>query len=150
MKAWHQSSAARMADVALSETCIARCKFMRSELVNQGAVVQVVASSRTPEGTPNYCPICKQAVQIEPSMPFGDVPCPHCGCLLWFIAADSDIRFYPYEQSEALRERVIRIFADVLGVKEDAVRRNPNIWNESGADSLDMIELVMELEEEFD
>jgi acyl carrier protein len=123
---------------------------MRSEFVNQGAVVQVVASSRTPDGTPNHCPICKQAVQIEPSLPFGDAPCPHCGCLLWFIAAESDIRFYSDEQSAALREKVVRTFAGFLGVDEDAVRRNPNIWNESGADSLDMVELVMELENEFD
>jgi hypothetical protein len=110
----------------------------------------MVASSRTPEGTPNRCPVCKKAIEIEPSMPFGDAPCPHCGCLLWFIAAESDVRFYPYEQSAALRERVIRILSDVLGVDEDAVRRNPNIWIESGADSLDMVELVMDLEEEFD
>lgn len=110
----------------------------------------MVASSRTPEGTPNHCPVCKQTVQIEASLPFGDAPCPHCGCLLWFIAAESDVRFYPYEQSAALRERVICILSDVLGVEEDIVRRNPNVWNEMGADSLDMVELVMELEEEID
>jgi hypothetical protein len=110
----------------------------------------VVASSRTPEGTPNRCPVCKQAIQIEPSLPFGDAPCPNCGCLLWFVSADSDIRFFPFEASAPLRERVIRILAEVLGVDEDAVRRNPNIWNEMSADSLDMVELVMELEDEFD
>jgi acyl carrier protein len=110
----------------------------------------MIASSRTPEGTLNRCPVCKKAIEIEPSMPFGDAPCPHCGCLLWFIAAESDVRFYPYEQSAALRERVIRFFANLLGVEEDVVRRNPNIWNELGADSLDMVELVMELEDEVD
>jgi acyl carrier protein len=110
----------------------------------------MIASSRTPEGTPNHCPVCKQSIQIEPSMPFGDAPCPHCGCLFWSIAADSDIRFYPFEQSAALREQIIRFVAQFLGIDEEAVRRNPNIWNESGAESLDMVELVMELEEEFD
>jgi Phosphopantetheine attachment site len=42
------------------------------------------------------------------------------------------------------------VVANVLGVDEDAVRRNPNMWNESGADSLDVVELIMELGEEFD
>jgi hypothetical protein len=43
-------------------------------------------SSRTPEGEPNYCPICNVAIRIEPSRPPGDAPCPSCGVLLWFHA----------------------------------------------------------------
>src|SRR5438128_1634153 len=43
-------------------------------------------SSRTPEGTPNRCPICGAAVRIEPSQPENDAPCPQCGALLWFEA----------------------------------------------------------------
>jgi len=41
-------------------------------------------SSRTPEGLPNRCPICGKEIAIDPSMPAGDAPCPHCGHLLWF------------------------------------------------------------------
>ena len=41
-------------------------------------------SSRTPEGEPNRCPVCGKGLQIEPSRPPGDAPCPHCGSLLWF------------------------------------------------------------------
>jgi len=41
-------------------------------------------SSRTPEGEPNRCPVCGKELQIEPSRPPGDAPCPHCGTLLWF------------------------------------------------------------------
>ena len=41
-------------------------------------------ASRTPEGEPNHCPICGKDLQIEPSRPPGDAPCPHCGALLWF------------------------------------------------------------------
>jgi DNA-directed RNA polymerase subunit RPC12/RpoP len=43
-----------------------------------------VISSRTPEGQPNGCPVCGKVVVMEPSQPFGDAPCPHCGCLLLF------------------------------------------------------------------
>jgi hypothetical protein len=45
-------------------------------------------SSRTPEGQPNYCPMCGLDLRIEPSDPAGDAPCPRCGVLLWFRPAN--------------------------------------------------------------
>jgi serine/threonine protein kinase len=41
-------------------------------------------SSRTPEGQPNFCPVCGHEIKVEPSQPTGDAPSPHCGRLLWF------------------------------------------------------------------
>src|SRR5262245_63759521 len=41
-------------------------------------------SSRTPEGSPNRCPVCGADFRTEPSRPPGDAPCPQCGHLLWF------------------------------------------------------------------
>jgi DNA-directed RNA polymerase subunit RPC12/RpoP len=55
----------------------------------------MVISSRTPEGQPNCCPVCGKAVVMEPSQPFGDAPCPHCGCLLRFEPLDEGIRVSP-------------------------------------------------------
>ncbi len=40
-------------------------------------------SSRTPEGDFQRCWACGKDVVIEPSMPTGDAPCPHCGQLIW-------------------------------------------------------------------
>jgi hypothetical protein len=51
-------------------------------------------SSRTPEGRPNFCPVCGNVVRLEPSVPAGDAPCPHCGCLLWFVVTDVGLLFY--------------------------------------------------------
>jgi anti-anti-sigma factor len=48
----------------------------------------MVISSRTPEGQPNHCPVCKSELRIEPSDPAGDAPCPRCGHLLWFTWED--------------------------------------------------------------
>jgi len=49
-------------------------------------------SSRTPEGTPNRCPICGKSVRIEPSsFPTHDAPCPQCGHLLWFGDASDEL-----------------------------------------------------------
>ena len=46
-------------------------------------------STRTPEGSWGRCPVCGNAVVIEPSAPPGDAPCPNCGCLLWFLPGRS-------------------------------------------------------------
>ena len=47
-------------------------------------------------------------------------------------------------------EKVREILVDQLDVEEDAVTIEANISNDLGADSLDIVDLVMSLEEEFD
>jgi acyl carrier protein len=47
-------------------------------------------------------------------------------------------------------ERVIDIVATQLGVSKDQITPETHFVNDLGADSLDQVELVMELEEEFD
>ncbi len=58
-----------------------------------------------------------------------------------------DRRFFAYDEAECLRERGIKAMARVLGVDEQTVRDKPGIWKELGADSLDMVELAMEMED---
>ena len=84
-------------------------------------------SSRTPEGIPHRCPVCGEVAALSPSFPGGDACCPACGHLLWWFrdrlsAADSII---------------------------DAITLESSL-EELGLDSLDTVELVMALEEEFD
>ena len=45
--------------------------------------------------------------------------------------------------------KVISIIVDKLGVSESEVTTNANFTNDLGADSLDTVELIMELEEKF-
>ena len=47
-------------------------------------------------------------------------------------------------------ERVSKIIVDRLGVDEDDVKMEASFKEDLGADSLDVVELVMELEDEFD
>ena len=49
-----------------------------------------------------------------------------------------------------VEERVVDIVAEQLGVEKDKISRDTHFVNDLGADSLDTVELVMELEEEFD
>jgi acyl carrier protein len=47
-------------------------------------------------------------------------------------------------------ERVKKIVIEQLGVKEDEVSNSSSFVDDLGADSLDTVELVMALEEEFE
>ncbi len=50
----------------------------------------------------------------------------------------------------SIEERVKQIIAEQLGVDEEQVADNASFMDDLGADSLDTVELVMALEEEFD
>ncbi|WP_332648116.1 acyl carrier protein [Lysinibacillus sp. 54212] len=47
-------------------------------------------------------------------------------------------------------ERVTKVVVDRLGVDESEVKVEASFRDDLGADSLDVVELVMELEDEFD
>lgn len=47
-------------------------------------------------------------------------------------------------------ERVTKVIVDRLGVDESEVKVEASFREDLGADSLDVVELVMELEDEFD
>lgn len=49
-----------------------------------------------------------------------------------------------------VESRVRKIVAEQLGVKEDELRNEASFVDDLGADSLDTVELVMALEEEFE
>ena len=53
------------------------------------------------------------------------------------------------DQNTSIEQRVKKIIVDQLGVKEDQVTPEAKFIEDLGADSLDTVELVMALEEEF-
>lgn len=50
----------------------------------------------------------------------------------------------------SIEERVKKIVVEQLGVKEEEVSTDSSFVDDLGADSLDTVELVMALEEEFE
>ena len=50
----------------------------------------------------------------------------------------------------SIEERVQKIVVEQLGVKEEEVTKDASFVDDLGADSLDTVELVMALEEEFE
>jgi len=85
-------------------------------------------SSRTPEGDPFRCPVCQEVANIETSLA-GDAGCPACNHLLWW-----------FKDRLALQREVSR----------DEIHLLSELWPEGDSESLETVELVMELEEEFD
>jgi len=107
-------------------------------------------SSRTPEGEPNTCPVCGRHVHIEPSTPFSDAPCPHCGHLLWFVrVGDRPVLIQP---GDAARDRDLSaLLAETLGLSEAELLDDPALLDRLDLDSLDTAELIMEFgDEAFD
>ncbi|MFO0966173.1 MAG: acyl carrier protein [Gemmataceae bacterium] len=51
---------------------------------------------------------------------------------------------------EKIKERVIQIVSNNLGVNKEQITDATSFTEDIGADSLDIVELVMELEEEFE
>ena len=54
------------------------------------------------------------------------------------------------DKMSSIEERVKKIVCEQLGVKEDEVKPSASFVEDLGADSLDTVELVMALEEEFE
>ncbi len=55
-----------------------------------------------------------------------------------------------YKNMSSVEERVKKIVVEQLGVKEEEVTLEASFVDDLGADSLDTVELVMALEEEFE
>lgn len=49
-----------------------------------------------------------------------------------------------------IKDKVIKVVCEQLGVNEDKVSEETSFINDLGADSLDTVELVMELEDQFE
>jgi len=51
--------------------------------------------------------------------------------------------------ADAIEQRIRPLIAEQLGVEESKVTRNASFVDDLNADSLDLVEMVMSLEEEF-
>ena len=51
---------------------------------------------------------------------------------------------------DAILEKVKEVIVEQLGVEEDNIKLDTSFIDDLGADSLDIVELIMALEEEFD
>ncbi len=50
----------------------------------------------------------------------------------------------------SVEKKIFQIIAEQLGISEDEIVRDASLIDDMGADSLDIVELVMAMEEEFE
>lgn len=99
-------------------------------------------SSRTPEGEPNRCPVCGKTVQIDPSRPPGDAPCPHCGHLLWFGPQEQHVEERkPVEQKSRFSEQ-IELAQQRL---EELVQQEPRLLRQGDFTLVDFRKMVVRM-----
>jgi len=70
--------------------------------------------------------------------------------LLWFLHVNSEFWVFERASTEGWRDRIIHAIAAQLGVDPEKISANTSIVNDLGADSLDTVGVVMELEDFFD
>jgi acyl carrier protein len=51
---------------------------------------------------------------------------------------------------DSIESKIIQIVAEQLSLREDDIKADARFVEDLGADSLDIVELIMEMEEEFD
>ena len=75
--------------------------------------------------------------------------CPQCGTLLWFVPTQGGAVFFDAETVEALWERLAEFICARAGVPKHHLAPSKAFVEDLGIDTLDIIELIMGLEEEF-
>jgi acyl carrier protein len=105
---------------------------------------------QTQEKATRHCPFCSAALPIESSERYGETACPQCGKRLWFCQQPEGLGcVHGAEQVAALRARVVPLIVKNLNADPEKVTDGSSFMEDFGADSLDVVELVMGLEEEF-
>ena len=95
--------------------------------------MDIIISKKRPGDYTSFCPKCGNDVFVESSTPFGDVPCPWCGHLLWFVQMTSDQWFFDKQEIDEIQCKII----------EQKLAVSPI----DSMDSMDFVEVTFLLEE---
>jgi hypothetical protein len=85
------------------------------------------------------CPSCSEVVRECPVALVAAVRCPGCGRVLWSFGGEN--LFVP-------PAKVVRHFAERLGISEEELLQRPAALFPKGTESLEVVEVILELESE--
>ena len=80
---------------------------------------------------------------------FGDFQCPECDTKLWFLSAANEARFFDHDESSEMRSKTYEFVAERFEIDQSRIEANPKILDELDIDSLEALEMLMDLEEEL-
>lgn len=115
------------------------------------------------EGVGPQCPLCGNPTLPEFCEPSGIVLCVRCGAVLRHtkgalvpVGRRTDLAEIvtrrlrePDSLQERIQDRVIELIAEKRGVSPDTLRAKISLSDYLGIDSLDVVEVVLAIEEEF-
>lgn len=96
------------------------------------------------------CPLCNKLPSLDLVAAAGETPCPHCGSLLWFCRTEDELHFHAASDVPPIREKITSLLVDRLQMTREQITDTSRFMEDLGADSLDVVELIMELEAEYD
>jgi len=97
-------------------------------------------SSRTPEGEHGECPVCGLGVNLDPSLFYGDAPCPACGSLLWFVRLGSkNVLVKPTD--EAKRKGLRYVLGKITGLTDEDMN-DSEMLESLELDSVELVEMA--------
>ncbi len=105
--------------------------------------------TRAPEVVVNRCPLCGSDANIDAAQKHGDASCPKCSGPLWYSKDPAGARLYKLSAVTPIKDQIGQILKDNLGANPDSITYQTSFVEDIGADSLDIVQLVMALEERF-
>jgi hypothetical protein len=93
-------------------------------------------------GARGNCPACRTVLWAPESELVGERRCPRCGADLWVLLFSRGPVFFPCREGESLADLLIALGGPTPGAAANDVETALQ-----GADDLDMVELLWELEE---
>jgi hypothetical protein len=88
------------------------------------------------------CPLCRAALWAPDSEAIGSKTCPRCGAELWALAGSGSPAFYLRQPGQSKASFLAGLAGPLYGLSAEQMEQTLN-----GADSLDLVELVMEIED---
>lgn len=89
-------------------------------------------------GERNHCPVCQAALWAPAAETIGTRQCPRCSAELWALQFSEAPAFFVRSPGQALPEFLAALMGITATEMEAALR---------GADDLDLVELVLDVEE---
>jgi hypothetical protein len=97
----------------------------------------------TPPGD-SRCPLCRAALRAPGVEAIGSKTCPRCGAELWVLVLSGSPAFYLRHPGQSKASFLAALAGPLYGLSAEEMEQTLK-----GADSLDLVELLMEIEDKL-
>ena len=95
------------------------------------------------------CPLCDAEIFVQEPRFLGCISCASCEKELWYMDIPDDRRFFSMQHSDHVLQSACEFIGEELGVSPEEVTDNPDLLIDNGVDSLQLLQIVMDMEEQL-